>query len=77
MDMLKLNAKEEILPVDFAGLRQNSRLQVTDDFIAPPVILRIDDSIVGTLGNFSASAGKAKSKKTFTPHCSSSDYKML
>ncbi|MDR2065665.1 MAG: AAA family ATPase [Prevotellaceae bacterium] len=63
--MLKLNAKEEILPVDFAGLRQNSRLQVTDDFIAPPVILRIGDSIVGTLGNFSASTGKAKSKKTF------------
>jgi hypothetical protein len=65
MDMFKLNAKEEILLVDFAGLRQNSRLQVTDEFIAPPVILRIGDSIIGTLGNFSASTGKAKSKKTF------------
>lgn len=29
------------------------------------VILRVDDSVVGTLGNFSASTGKAKSKKTF------------
>jgi len=42
-----------------------SRLQITDEFTAPPVILRIGDSIVGTLGNFSASTGKAKSKKTF------------
>jgi hypothetical protein len=36
-----------------------------DEFIVPPVILCIGDSIVGTLGNFSASTGKAKSKKTF------------
>ena len=44
---------------------QDSRLKVTDKFLSPPVILRVDDSIVGTLGNFSASTGKAKSKKTF------------
>ena len=31
----------------------------------PPVILRVYDSVIGTLGNFSASTGKAKSKKTF------------
>ena len=30
-----------------------------------PVVLMVDDSIIGTLGNFSASIGKAKSKKTF------------
>lgn len=41
------------------------RLFVTDEFAAPPVILRVDDSVIGTLGNFSASTGKAKSKKTF------------
>jgi hypothetical protein len=29
------------------------------------VILRVNDSVIGTLGNFSASTGKAKSKKTF------------
>jgi hypothetical protein len=40
-------------------------LKITDEFSVPPVILRIDDSIIGTLGNFSASTGKAKSKKTF------------
>ena len=44
---------------------EKSRLQITDEFTAPPVILRVDDSIIGTLGNFSASTGKAKSKKTF------------
>jgi hypothetical protein len=52
-------------PATFAELWQNARLQVTDEFTAPPVILRVGDSIIGTLGNFSASTGKAKSKKTF------------
>lgn len=42
-----------------------SRLLITDEVKIPPVVLRIDDSIIGTLGNFSASTGKAKSKKTF------------
>jgi len=55
----------ETSPVNFAELRQNARLQITDKFNAPPVILRVGNSIVGTLGNFSASTGKAKSKKTF------------
>lgn len=44
---------------------KSSRLQITDEFTVPPVILWIDESIIGTLGNFSASTGKAKSKKTF------------
>jgi hypothetical protein len=44
---------------------QDSCLRITDEFPAPPVILRVNDSIIGTLGNFSASTGKAKSKKTF------------
>lgn len=47
------------------GSWRDARLLVTDEFEAPPVILRVGDSIVGTLGNFSASTGKAKSKKTF------------
>lgn len=46
-------------------LWHSSRLRITDDFEYPPVILKINDSIIGTLGNFSASTGKAKSKKTF------------
>ena len=44
---------------------RSARLFVTDEFETPPVILRVDDSVIGTLGNFSASTGKAKSKKTF------------
>lgn len=44
---------------------KSAQLFITDKFDSPPVVLRIDDSIVGTLGNFSASTGKAKSKKTF------------
>ena len=51
--------------MSIAELRQKSRLRITDKFTAPPVILRVDDSVIGTLGNFSASTGKAKSKKTF------------
>lgn len=42
-----------------------SSLRITDELPAPPVVLKIDESIIGTLGNFSASTGKAKSKKTF------------
>ena len=49
-----------VIPIQFRLLRG-----VTDEFAAPPVILRVEDSVIGTLGNFSASTGKAKSKKTF------------
>ncbi len=56
----KINAEPNV-----PELWQKSRLSVTDQFLQPPVVLRIDDSIIGTLGNFSASTGKAKSKKTF------------
>ncbi len=40
-------------------------VRVTDVFTVPPVVFKIGDSTVGTLGNFSASTGKGKSKKTF------------
>jgi len=43
----------------------NSRLKASDEFKIPPIILKIDDSIIATLGNFSTSIGKAKSRKTF------------
>jgi hypothetical protein len=57
--------KENVPPTKAADTWKSARLFITDKFDSPPVILRIDDSIVGTLGNFSASTGKAKSKKTF------------
>jgi hypothetical protein len=46
-------------------LWRQSRLQVTDSFSIPPEAIRVHNSVIGTPGNFSASTGKAKSKKTF------------
>ena len=42
-----------------------SQIKVTDTYETPPQIIWIDNSTIATLGNFSASTGKAKSKKTF------------
>ena len=53
------------VPSEAASTWRDALLLVTDEFEAPPVILRVEDSVIGTLGNFSASTGKAKSKKTF------------
>ena len=38
---------------------------MSDQLTIPPVVLRVDEAIIGTLGNFSVSTGKAKAKKTF------------
>ncbi|MDR1980822.1 MAG: AAA family ATPase [Tannerellaceae bacterium] len=46
-------------------LWQAARLTLTGEYIIAPEILKIHGSAIGTLGNFSASIGKAKSKKTF------------
>lgn len=52
-------------PVDISVLWESSRLQITDKFPEPPEMLNVGGSVIGTLGNFSASTGKVKSKKTF------------
>jgi len=44
---------------------QEALIKATDTYSTPPQIIRIDDSTIATLGNFSASTGKAKAKKTF------------
>ena len=49
---------------DFAALWKSIRLKVTDTYDVPPEILWVNGSTIGTLGNFSASTGKAKSKKS-------------
>jgi hypothetical protein len=41
------------------------KVKVTEKFEFPPEVIKIDDVVVATLGNFSASVGKPKSKKTF------------
>ena len=50
---------------DFAALWKTIHLKITDTYDVPPEILWVNGSTIGTLGNFSASTGKAKSKKTF------------
>jgi hypothetical protein len=55
---------ESVLP-EAVSSWQDAQLLITQKFETPPVILRVEDSIIGTLGNFSGSTGKAKSKKTF------------
>lgn len=44
---------------------EESAVSVTSTYGHSPVVLMVDDATIGTLGNFSASIGKAKSKKTF------------
>lgn len=50
---------------DIAQVLEIARLRITDVCELPPEILYVGDSVIGTLGNFSGSIGKAKSKKTF------------
>lgn len=57
--------KKEITKEDFAILWKTIHLKITDTYDVPPEILWVNGSTIGTLGNFSASTGKAKSKKTF------------
>lgn len=46
-------------------LWQKSRIELTHRYEVSPEIVRIAESTIGTLGNFSVSIGKPKSKKTF------------
>ena len=63
MDYIKetkdISAEEAII------LWQASRLSLSKSYEKAPEILKVHSSVIGTLGNFSASIGKAKSKKTF------------
>ena len=50
---------------DYEIIWKASLIHVTDEFALPPVVLQAGEAIIGTLGNFSVSTGKAKAKKTF------------
>lgn len=43
----------------------SAEISTVDEYSVPPRVIWIDEVTVGTSGNFSASTGKAKSKKTF------------
>ena len=60
------NEKTEEVSVENAILIwQSSRLSISMKCEKAPEILKANGTVIGTLGNFSASIGKAKSKKTF------------
>jgi hypothetical protein len=54
-----LNEKE------LSHIVHNNTIQPTQQYAVPPIVIQIGDSPIATLGNFSASTGKAKAKKTF------------
>ena len=56
---------QQMTKEEFRVIWQSICLKATDVYAVPPEILRVNGSTIGTLGNFSASTGKAKSKKTF------------
>lgn len=66
-DKRKVEARQDtpMQKEDFAALWKTIHLKVTDTYEVPPEMLWVNGSTIGTLGNFSASTGKAKSKKTF------------
>lgn len=46
-------------------LLKASLIHADETYQTPPQIIWVDNSTIATLGNFSASTGKAKSRKTF------------
>lgn len=61
-------------PEELKAYIDESVISVTGTYEQSASVLMVDDSIIGTLGNFSASIGKAKSKKTFNVSASGDDY---
>lgn len=51
---------------DILKLWEEKQLRITDKIQTAPEVLYANGSVIGTLGNFSASTGKAKSKRLST-----------
>ena len=62
---MEYRERKSITPEEAVVLWQASRLSLSNTYEKAPEILKVNNSVIGTLGNFSASIGKAKSKKTF------------
>ena len=63
METRNYNPSEPMTKDEFRVIWQSIHLKVTDEYTVPHETLRVNGSTIGTLGNFSASTGKAKSKK--------------
>ena len=51
---------EELQNVRLSQILKDALIKATDTYSTPPQIIWIDNSTIATLGNFSASTGKAK-----------------
>lgn len=60
-----IGAGEIISPDNISKVMDYVRLNVTENYPFPPQMIKVGDTTIGTVGNFSASTGKPKSKKTF------------
>jgi hypothetical protein len=59
------NCGRDIDRAEYAKILQYIKLRVTETYDYPPEVIQICGITIATLGNFSASVGKPKSKKTF------------
>lgn len=50
---------------NFHSIWKSILIKATDKYDTPPEVIHVSNSTISTLGNFSASTGKGKSKKTF------------
>lgn len=57
--------EEKATQEKFKKFLEHIRIRATDRFVYPPEILTVDEITIATVGNFSASVGKPKSRKTF------------
>ena len=62
---MELRESQDIYQDVVISLWQKSILSVEGEYERQQEMLIVGDTCIGTLGNFSASIGKAKSKKTF------------
>lgn len=50
---------------DLSDMLSQSMVNIKEQITSPPQVIWVNDCTMATIGNFSASTGKAKSKKTF------------
>lgn len=64
-DYIDLANNQRIDKARFEALLKHIRLSITEEYEFPPEIIKVNGTTIATIGNFSASTGKPKSKKTF------------
>lgn len=59
------SASSPITDTNIDDIIEYATLKVNENYPFPPQIIKVKGTVIGTLGNFSASVGKPKSKKSF------------